>query len=105
MSRGTDDPRRAYPARPLIDECSAAVLDEAVVSLTILRSPMWVGDAGAELHALASLSAQVEARIAQVVAAARDQSVPWSTIGAQLGLSAADARRHYEYGTEVAPGP
>ena len=61
MTTSMDDPRRGYPARPLMDECSAAVLDEAVFNLTALRSPMLVGDAGAELHALVSLAAQISA--------------------------------------------
>ncbi len=95
MTTAMDDSRRAYPARPLVDECSAAVLDEAVASLTILRSPMYVGDAGAELHALASLRGQIEARLSDAVVAARDQLVPWSVIGAQLGLNAGDARHIY----------
>ncbi len=62
MTTATDDPRRDYPTRPLVDECSRAVLDEAVASLTILRSPMYVGDAGAELRVLASLRGQIEAK-------------------------------------------
>ncbi len=33
------DPRRGYPPRPVVDECSAAVLDEAVLSLSLLRCP------------------------------------------------------------------
>ena len=106
MTTAMDDSRRAYPARPLVDECSAAVLDEAVASLTILRSPMYVGDAGAELHALASLRGQIEARLSDAVVAARDQLVPWSVIGAQLGLNAGDARHIYgpcrvQHGTDI----
>ena len=95
MTPAMADPRRAYPSRPLVDECSRAVLDEAVASLTILRSPMYVGDAGAELHALASLRAQIEARLSEAVVAARDQLAPWAVIGAQLGLKARDARHIY----------
>ena len=79
-----------------MDECSAAVLDEVVFNLTVLRSPMLVGNAGAELHALVSLAAQIGARVPEVVRDAREQLVPWSVIGRQLGLGAADARRRYE---------
>jgi hypothetical protein len=56
---------------------------------------MYVGDAGAELHALASLRGQLEATLSEAVVAARDQLVPWSVIGAQLGLNARDARHIY----------
>ena len=56
---------------------------------------MLVGDASAELHSLMSLAAQISARLPKVITTARGQPVPWSVIGAQLGLSAADARRHY----------
>ncbi len=34
-------------------QCPAALRGEAVFSLTLLRSPIWVGDAGGELDALA----------------------------------------------------
>ena len=95
-------PRRRYPSHPVVDECSAAVLDDAVLSLSLLRCPMLVGDAGAELHALVSLHAQISARLLEAITAARGQLVPWSVIGAQLGLSAADARRHYGRSTEAA---
>ncbi|MGP8209644.1 MAG: hypothetical protein ACLQVK_26870 [Acidimicrobiales bacterium] len=97
------DPRRRYPSHPVVDECSAAVLDDAVLSLSLLRCPMLVGDAAAELHALMSLAAHIRSRVPDAVAAARGQLVPWSVIGAQLGLSAADARHHYGRSTEVAP--
>jgi hypothetical protein len=96
------DPRRRCPPHPVVDECSGAVLDEAVLSLSLLRCPMLVGDAGAELHALMSLAAHISSRIPDAVTAAREQLVPWSVIGAQLGLSAAVTRRRYGHSTEAA---
>ena len=62
---------------------------------------MLLGDAAAELHALVSLAAQIRSRAPEVVTDARDQLVPWSVIGAQLGLSATDARRHYGLRTDA----
>ncbi|HMK96238.1 MAG TPA: hypothetical protein VK425_01765 [Acidimicrobiales bacterium] len=97
------DPRRRYPPHPVVDDCSAAVLDDAVLSLSLLRCPMLVGDALAELHALMSLAAQISSRAPDAVTAAREQLAPWSLIGAQLGLSAADARRHYGPSTGGSP--
>ena len=55
------DPRRCFPSHPLVDDDSEAVVAFAVNDLVLLRSPMWSGDAGAMLHALASLSAEVDA--------------------------------------------
>ena len=87
------DPRCELPARPVRDDYSAAVVDEAVFSLTMLRSPMRWGDALAELHATTSLLAELQARLAGIVAAARDQDHTWTAIAAQLGVTAQTARR------------
>lgn len=81
------DPWRVYPTRVLTDDDSACVLDEAVEDLLVLRSPMYCGDAGAELHALVSLIAQAKKRLAYVVADARDQEHSWAEIARQLGRS------------------
>ncbi len=89
------DPRRSYPPRPVTDDLSAAVVDEAVRSLVIMRAPMYLGDACAELHALLSLAAEIEARLPDAVRQARDQSTPWSAIARQLGVSAVEARHCY----------
>ena len=44
----TADPWRVYPTEALADDDSACVLDDAVETLVVLRSPMSSGDAGAE---------------------------------------------------------
>jgi len=67
------DPRRFPPPIAVVDDDSAAVLDDAVSSLVVLRSPMFSGDALAEMHALTSLAAQIHTRLPRVVADARDQ--------------------------------
>lgn len=89
------DPRRLYPDHPVIDEDSAAVLEEALEALTLLRSPMFGGDACAELHAMVSLRNQIDDWIDDTVTAARDQGTAWAVLGRQLGLSAAETRLRY----------
>ncbi|HVC71293.1 MAG TPA: hypothetical protein VNC61_13645 [Acidimicrobiales bacterium] len=91
----TTDPWRPYPTRPRTDGDSASVLDEAVETLTTLRSPLSSGDAGAELHALVSLIAHAKGRLAFVVADARDQEHTWGEIARQLGCSRLSAVVRY----------
>ena len=93
--RSINDPRRAHRRHAVVDEASAAVLDEATVTLTLLRSPMRLGDHLAELHALMSLRAQIDARLSTVVAAARDQDHRWTDIAGQLAMTPDAARRRY----------
>jgi len=89
------DPRRPHPALAVIDDDSAAVLDQATVALTLLRSPMQLGDHLAELHALSSLREQIDDWLPRVVAAARDQAHSWNDIADQLGMTPGAARRRY----------
>lgn len=89
------DPRRQHAPHAVVDDATAAVLDEATVILTLLRSPMQLGDRLAELHALASLLAQIHNSLPDVVAEARDQGHSWDGIAEQLGVSAGAARRRY----------
>lgn len=84
-----------HPRHAVIDDYSAAVLEDAAVELTLLRSPMQLGDCLADLHAMVSLLAQLHAWLPMVVAGARDQGHTWADIAAQLGLTPAAARRRY----------
>lgn len=61
------------PAPAFTDQESAAVLDEAVTSLVLLRFAGSLGDATAELHALATLIAQAQARLPRAISRAFDQ--------------------------------
>src|SRR5204862_3743593 len=54
------DPRRKFPDHPTLDDESDQVLTTAVDTMIVLRSPMWHGDSGAVLHALATLTATIE---------------------------------------------
>jgi hypothetical protein len=90
------DPRRPHPDHPIVDDDSATVVDEAVRSLTMLRSPLEDGDAGARLHALASLIAQAETFITDTVAAARDQGYTWPEIANRLALTTTTTRRRHQ---------
>ncbi len=84
-----------HPDRPLVDDHSAAVLQDAIVELTLLRSPAALGDALADLHAMASLLAQINAWLPIAVASARSQRHSWSEIAAQLEIAPATARRRH----------
>ena len=98
------DPRRSYPPRPVTDDVSAELVDEAVRSLVMMRAPMYLGDACAELHALLSLAAEIKARLPGSVKRARDQDALWSAIARQLGVSAAQAKHWYGQKKDGAPG-
>jgi hypothetical protein len=89
------DPRRLYPPQARAGYDSASVLDEAVDTLIALRSPLYSGDAGAELHALVSLIAHAKGRLAYIVADARDQEHTWGEIARQLGCSRLSAMARY----------
>jgi hypothetical protein len=91
----TDPWTITHPRHAVADDTSAAVLDEAAVELTLLRSPMQLGDCLADLHAMVSLLAQIHAWLPVVVAGARDQGHSWSDIAEQLGVTPASARRRY----------
>jgi len=90
-----DDPRRRYPSEPVCDDDTEHVLRAAVDTLVSARSPMWHGDAGAVLHALASLAAQIAAVLPDVVADARDQDYRWAEIAALLGRPKRTVKRRY----------
>jgi len=89
-------PRRDHYLEPSADDDTAAVLDDAVTLLGTLRLPTrWLGDAGVELHLLASLIAETERRLPGVVAAARDQELSWAEIGDLLGTTRAAAWQRF----------
>lgn len=94
-----------HPGHPVVDEESAAVLEEALHSLTMLRSAGSEGDAGARLHVLASLMAQAQAVLADAVADARDQDYSWAEIAERLGVATASARRRFSHAAAIRLAP
>lgn len=80
------------PAR-YTDNASADVVNTAVFTLATVRGLQAVGDAGATLHTLASLAAQIDELLPAAVIDARDQDHTWSEIAALLGVSRDRAQR------------
>ena len=90
-----DDPGRDRTMIPYNDVDTATVIDEAVEAVVMVRAPMWLGDAGPTVSVLASLAAEVDSRLPEVVAEARDQGYSWDQIASRLAISATCARRRY----------
>jgi len=80
--------------RPHIDAETLALVDDAVESLACFRGSV-SSDAGAALSCLASLIAEAQSRLPDVVAAARDQDYTWPEIAARIGATASTVRRRY----------
>ena len=87
------DPRRCSPSEPLTDVDSEAVVALDVNDLMLVRSPMWSGDAGAVLHALASLRAEMDRWLPDAVADAHRRGYSWADIARSIGAHQATARR------------
>lgn len=84
-----------HPEGPLVDDDSAAALDEAIVELTLRRAPGGLGDGLADLHAMVSLLGQLHAWMPIAVAAARAQHHSWGEIAGQLRVGQDAARRRF----------
>jgi hypothetical protein len=80
---------------PLVDDDSAAVLDQAIEALARLRTPYWLGDSGVRLHVLASLVAHAQELLPHAIHDARDQDLTWAEIAQLLNISIASAQRRY----------
>jgi hypothetical protein len=79
-------------SEPYLADDTAAVIDEAIDSLVTLRAGS-AGDAGAQLCAIASLTAELESRVPEAVLEARDRGYTWNEIAARLGRRSAPATR------------
>lgn len=89
------DPRAERTVIPFTDEHTMVIVQQAVESLVLMRSPLQLGDAGATLSALVSLAAEINAELPGAVAAAREQDYRWSDIATRLATSETTARRRY----------
>ena len=99
-------PRLTQPQElpgPVVDDDSAAVLDEAIDTLAKRRTPYWLGDSAVRLHALASLLAQAQALLPDAIAQAREQDLTWDQIGQLLGLTGQAAARRYRAHAATSP--
>jgi hypothetical protein len=65
---------------PVVGDDGAAVLDAAIVALTLRRTPMALGDGLADLHAIVSLHAQLQAWLPVAVANAGRRATPGPTL-------------------------
>jgi hypothetical protein len=81
---------------PYDDRDSAELIDDAVKSLALIRSPYGTGDPGAVLSVLVSLRAEINKRIDDAVADAWESGYSWDEIAERLAASSAGAaRRRY----------
>jgi hypothetical protein len=92
-----------HPDHPVVNDETAVVLEDATVELTLLRSPMALGDGLADLHALVSLLGQLHEWLPVVVTGARNQGHTWAEIAGQLQVTPAAARRRYRTGLAEQP--
>ncbi|MGH9001729.1 MAG: hypothetical protein ACRDYV_01245 [Acidimicrobiia bacterium] len=89
------DPRRSHSAIPYTDADTIALVDQAIESLVLMRSPMELGDAGTTISALVSLIVEADSRLPDAVADARDQGHTWDDIANRLATATTTARRRY----------
>lgn len=79
---------------PYLDDDTLALVEEAVEVLVCVRGSV-LGDAGAVLAAIASLIAEAQGRMPDVVADARDQDYTWAEIASRLATTASTVQRRY----------
>ena len=83
-----------YTALPATDGLTAALIDDAVATLTICRGGC-LDDPAARISALVSLAGQADDLLHDAVAGARDAGCSWDVIADRLATTAATARRRY----------
>ena len=91
----TREPRRDHYITPTTGADTQRVLHDAIASLGTIRGLPWLGDAGATLHLLASLTTEAERQLPRAVADARDQDYSWAQIADLLGVTRASAWQRY----------
>ena len=89
------------PSHALVGDDTSDVIDDAVARLLMLRHLEW-GDTLAELHALTSLTLQLQLRLPDAVADAIDQGHSWPDVAGQLGVTPGAARRRYGHNLRAA---
>jgi hypothetical protein len=78
---------------PRTDRYTAAIVDQAIESLTNVRGLPCPDDPGTRLHALASLNHQINTTLAAAIQQARHHDYDWDEIADLLGVTTNTARR------------
>ncbi len=99
------EPRRDHYIAPTTGDDTTRVLDAAIEQLGQIRRLEWVGDPGATLHLLVSLTAEAERRLPTAVADARDHDYSWAQIADLLGVTRASAWQRYADHSAQHPTP
>jgi hypothetical protein len=89
------DPREDRSRSPYHDDLSGELVDEAVKTLVIDRCPMGLHDPAPTLAVLVTLATEVDERIRETVADARDFGYTWPEIAARIALTPRSAQRRY----------
>lgn len=87
-------PRSLTAPRPYVDIDTTVVMDRALLELADRRFTRRL-DAAAQLHLLASLTAQADSWIGEQVTIARSDGATWREIGQLLGTTATAVRQRW----------
>jgi DNA-directed RNA polymerase specialized sigma24 family protein len=79
---------------PYRDHDSTELIDDMIDSLIICRSGS-TADAGAQLSVIASLTAELDARLPETIFEARHQDYTWAQIAARLAMPESTIRHRY----------
>jgi hypothetical protein len=88
------DPIIDRTEEPYRDEDTVELVDDLVDSLIIFRSGS-TADAGAQLSVIASLSAELDARLPETIFEARNQAYTWGDIAKRLAMAEPTVRHRY----------
>jgi hypothetical protein len=95
-----DDTRRWHfvtadrTIEPYRDDETIEIVDDMVDSLIICRCGS-TADAGAQLSIIASLTAELDARLPEAIFEARNQDYTWTQIAARLAIPQSTIRHRY----------
>lgn len=79
---------------PYRDDDTVELVDDLVDSLIICRCGS-TADAGAQLSVIASLTAELDARLPEAIFEARDQDYTWNEIARRLAMPESSIRHRY----------
>jgi hypothetical protein len=88
------EPRRDHYVAPGTGEDSRLVVDAAIEGLCAARN-LSAEDVPARLHVIASLAAELQARLGPAVAEARRYGCSWAEVADLLGVTRASAWQRY----------